>query len=99
MSGCGTFSREDYFIHILADTLISFFRQNIFYVSGGDITGIDTFYVVGCRRRSKLYNIGIMVEDGEHIGEGIQYPGAVFIAKTLLGRRRKMGGKKIYLLF
>ena len=24
----------------------------------GDITGIDTFYVVGCRRRSKLYNIG-----------------------------------------
>ena len=39
------------------------------------------------------YNIGIMVEDGEHIGEGIQYPGAVFIAKTFLGKRRRMRGK------
>ena len=46
MPGCGAFSCENHLIHILADTFISLFGQNVFYVSGSDIVGADTFYAV-----------------------------------------------------
>ena len=90
MPGCGAFSCENHLIHILADTFISLFGQNVFYVSGSDIVGADTFYVISCRRRSKLYDIGVMVEDGEHVRKSIQYPGTIFITKTSFGGRGRI---------
>ena len=63
---------------------------NVIYFSGSAIIGADTFYLISCWRRSKLNDIGAMVEDGEHVRKSIQYPGTIFITKTSFGGRGRI---------